>query len=346
VSERPRILFFADAGAGVGGGHVMRCLTLAEALTHAGADCAFAVTPAASVILDVFAGPAIVRLPLPDESAARLAAPIGDRAREWGAHAVVVDHYGFGVGEEMVVRGSAGFLAAMDDLKRPHLCDLVLDTNLDRAEGDYPGVEALLGPRFALLRPEFVALRPATFERRSQAGQPQRLLVSVGLTDVGGITGRVVDAILPALGEMGADIVIGQGAPSLPGLVFLASRDRRLTLHIDSREMAALTAAADIAIGAGGSSVWERCCLGLPSVNLVLADNQRAAASALAERGAALILEAADGAPETQIAAIVQNLAADTASLLAMSRAAAAICDGLGAERVAARLLSCLDRAA
>jgi UDP-2,4-diacetamido-2,4,6-trideoxy-beta-L-altropyranose hydrolase len=345
VSERPRILFFADAGAAVGGGHVMRCLTLAGALIRAGGTCAFAATPAAAAILDAFAGAEIDRLPLPEETAARLAAPVGDRAQAWGAHAVVADHYGLGVAEEMVIRGSVHHLAVIDDLKRPHLCDLVLDSNLDRTAGDYPGVETLIGPEFALLRPEFAALRPGALKRRSHAAPPRRLLIALGLTDVDGITGRAVEAILPVLGDMKADVVVGQGASSLPRLVSLA-HDPRLALHIDTREMAALTAAADLAIGAGGSSVWERCCLGLPALTLMLADNQRGAAEALAERGAARALNAADAAFDASLAAALLQLTSDPVALAAMSRAAAAICDGLGAERVAARLLERLHRSA
>ncbi len=346
MSQRPRLLFFADAGAAVGGGHVMRCLALAEALIRAGGTCAFAATPTAAAILDAFAGPEIERLLLPDETAARLAAPVGDRARSWGAHAAVVDHYGLGIAEEMVVRGSVHYLAVIDDLKRPHLCDLVLDSNLDRSPGDYPGVEALLGPAFALLRPAFAAHRPAALARRVSPRAPQRLLIALGLTDVDGITGRVVQAVAPELGEMTADVVVGQGAASLPRLAASARGDPRLILHIDTRDMADLTASADLAIGAGGSSVWERCCLGLPALTLVLADNQRGAAKALARRGAARVLEAADPGFDAGLGAALAQLVADPLALAAMSRAAAAICDGLGAERVAAYLIEGLNRKA
>ena len=344
MTERPRILFFADAGAAVGGGHVMRCLTLAQALVEAGADCAFAATPAAAAILDAFAEPTVERLPLSDETVARLAVQVGDRARDWGAHAVVADHYGLDVAEEMVIRGSVGLLTLLDDLMRPHLCDLVLDSNLDRSPDDYPGVGALLGPQFALLRPQFAALRPAVLERRSTASAPRKALVSLGLTDVGGITGRVVEAIAPMLGEMSADVVVGQGAPSLPRLIALAARDRRVVLHVDTREMAELTAAADIAIGAGGSSSWERCCLGLPALTLVLADNQVGAARALEARGAVRLAALGGEAFEARLATALGQLMSDRAALAAMSSAAAAICDGRGAERVAARLLEGLHR--
>ena len=331
----PRILFFADAGPDVGGGHVMRCLTLAQALAGQGAACAFAAPPAAMRLLDTFAPSDMERLPLPEGTPSRQAAPIADLARTWGAQAAVVDHYGFGPAEEVMVRTGVHRLLVLDDLKRGHLCDLVLDSNLDRAAADYPGVESLIGPAYALVRPEFAALRDQALLRRAGA-EPRRLLIALGLTDVGGISARVVQALSPALGALRVDIVLGAGAPSLSALAPLASRDPRLTLHVDARDMADLTAAADLAIGAGGSSVWERCCLGLPTLTLVLADNQRDAAQALAARGAAEVAEAAD------LAGRLAALLADPPRRAAMGLAASALCDGRGAARAAERLLAIL----
>jgi len=337
----PRILFFADAGPAIGGGHVMRCLTLARALMAQGAECAFAAPPAAMRLLETFAPDAIERLPLPEGAPSRLAAPIADLARTWGAQAAAVDHYGFGPGEEAMVRTGVHRLLALDDLKRGHLCDLVLDSNPGRTAADYPGAESLTGPTYALVRPDFAALRPQTLARRA-AVEPRRLLIALGLTDVGGITARVVRALLPSLGDLKVDIVLGQGAPSLAALAPLASHDPRLTLHVDTAEMAALTAAADLAIGAGGSSVWERCCLGLPTLTLVLADNQREAATHLADLGAAAVLEVGEAEFARRLVDGFSTLRADPPCLAEMSAAASALCDGLGAGRTAQRLLTIL----
>ena len=337
----PRILFFADAGLEVGGGHVMRCLTLAQALTGQGADCAFVAAPEALRLLDTFAPPSIERLSLPDGPPARLAATVADLARTWGAQGAVLDHYRAGPGEEAMIRTGVHRLLVLDDLKRGHLCDLVLDSNLGRTAVDYPGVESLTGPAFALVRPDFAALREQSLARRA-AIEPRRLLIALGLTDVGGITARVVAALAPSLGDLKVDIVLGQGAPSLAALAPLASRDPRLTLHVDSREMAALTAAADIAIGAGGSSVWERCCLGLPTLTLVLADNQREAATQLAVLGAAAMLEVGDADFASALVDSFSTLRADPPCLAEMSESASGLCDGQGAARVAGRLLAIL----
>jgi UDP-2,4-diacetamido-2,4,6-trideoxy-beta-L-altropyranose hydrolase len=335
-------LLFADAGAGVGGGHVMRCLTLADALRRRGALCAFAETPAAAEILDVFAAEDIGRVPMADGPPAELAAQFADLAGRWGADGLVVDHYGFGAVEEAALRGGVRRLMVLDDLKRAHHCDLVLDSNLDRQSGDYPGMAALIGPRFALVRAAFAARRDEALRRRSTPGSVQRVLVAMGLTDVGAITGRVVEAILPALGEVGLDVVLGRGSGSLPALEAVAARDPRVRLHIDTADMDRLTAEADLALGAGGSSVWERCCLGLPALTLVLAANQRDAARSLEDLGAALMLDGADPAFNDPLRATFEALMRDPARRAAMSAAAASLCDGRGAERVAERLLAML----
>ena len=116
--------------------------------------------------------------------------------------------------EEGMVRGLVGQLMVADDLKRPHLCDLVLDSNLDRKPEDYPGVEALLRPSFALVRAAVRgAARPSA--GRGAGGPVRRLLVSLGLTDLGGITARVVGVMLAALADVDLDVALGRGAPSL-----------------------------------------------------------------------------------------------------------------------------------
>jgi UDP-2,4-diacetamido-2,4,6-trideoxy-beta-L-altropyranose hydrolase len=291
MSAPPKVLFVADAGREVGGGHVMRCLTLAGALKRRGAECAFAATAEAAAILDGFAGPKMRRFPAPAGDPAALCALAAQAARTWGAGFAVLDHYDAGPDEDAVLRGAAGRLLVVEDLRRRHDCDLVLDSNLGRAASGYPGAEALVGPGFALVRPGFAHARDAALTRRRAGGEVRSVLVSLGLTDVGAITGRVVTALLPVLGERRLEVVVGKGAASLPDLQALAERDVRIGLHTDVKDMERLVAEADLAVGAGGSSAWERCVLGLPSVTVILADNQRENSTALAAAGASVALE-------------------------------------------------------
>jgi UDP-2,4-diacetamido-2,4,6-trideoxy-beta-L-altropyranose hydrolase len=234
----------------------------------------------------------------------------------------------------------------IDDLaNRPLAADLVLDSGPARKAGDYDGLvapetELLLGPNNAPVRPAFAALRKDALARRAQARPVRRILVSLGLTDVGGITGRVVDLMLPLMGDAALDVVLGAGAPSLPGLRDLARTQPRLALHVDAQDMPQLTLQADLAVGAGGSTSWERCVLALPTLLLVLADNQREAAQTLAGADAVLALDVAAPDFETAFATELRRLVADPLLRDRLSAASAAVCDGRGAARVAARFLA------
>lgn len=334
-----RILFLADAGPRVGGGHVMRCLTLAGALRDRGAACAFIATPEVNRLLAAFAGPDIERLQGIGEDAEALVRAGLTAIGDWDASWVVTDHYGVSAAQEGRLRRSAGRLLAIDDLRRGHDADLILDSNLGRAPADYPGAEVLAGPAYTLIRPAFGDLRRIALMNRSVQTGVGRVLIAMGLTDLDGITARALRAILPVLGDRQADVVLGGGAAGLDEVLRLAHGDRRIEVHVDTRAMSALTAAADLAIGAGGSSTWERCCLGLPAVTVVLADNQKANAEALEAAGATLALNAADADFDACLAEQFQALCADDARLKAMASAAAGLCDGQGAVRVAARLL-------
>jgi UDP-2,4-diacetamido-2,4,6-trideoxy-beta-L-altropyranose hydrolase len=341
MTQEPRILVLADAGAKVGGGHIMRCLTLAGALARAGATCAFVAGPSARAVLEAFAERKVEVVALGEEpSASELAEAGANLARSRPADAIVADHYGFSPRDDAILDAASPRLLIIDDLRRRHAHGLVLDSNIGRTAADYPGREVLAGPRFALVRPAFAALRPATLARRAAGAAPARVLVSLGLTDAGAITGRVVRALLPTLGEAALDVVIGGEAASRGELEALARADPRVSLHIDARDMADLIAAADIAVGAGGSSAWERCCLGLPSLTVIVADNQRENTAALAREGATLAIAPPSSDFDARLAAGFERLVADARLRAAMSASAAALCDGLGASRVAEWLLA------
>ena len=349
MTIQPRILFLADAGPTVGGGHVMRSLTLAQALASEGATCVFLATPVARAVLEAF-GAGVARIDIDSPSLAALVEAAAHRAQAFDA--VVIDHYGLSAPDHRAIAGGRPTLVIDDLANRPLAADLVLDSGPARKTADYDGLippraELLLGPHHAPVRPAFGALRKAALARRATAPKVGRILVSLGLTDVGAITGRVVDLMLPLLEKEGIadvtlDVVLGSGAPSLPGLCDLAAREPRLALHVDSQDMPRLTLEADLAVGAGGSSSWERCVLALPTLLLVLADNQREASQALAGADAVLALDVAAPDFETAFRTDLARLLADPALRDRLSAASASVCDGRGAARVAARFLALL----
>jgi UDP-2,4-diacetamido-2,4,6-trideoxy-beta-L-altropyranose hydrolase len=339
----PRILVFPDCGPRIGGGHVMRCLTLARALMAGGAAVAFAANPPAQGVLTAFGPRELTVYPVSDdvlEAVPQAAAAAEAFKADW----VLLDHYRLSVEQELALRGPRR-LAVLDDLAdRPRPADLVVNPGYGQQGGDYAGLVplgavVLAGPEFALVRPEFAACRDPTLARRREGGHLRHVLVSLGLTDVEGITARVVKALRPHLDGLVLDVVLGDQAPSLPALREQAKTDTSLRLHVDSHAMAELMSQADLAVGAGGSSVWERATLGLPTVTVILADNQRRMAEAMAQVGLTLAVDATASDFEDRLVAAVRRLVDDAALRRWLFEAPCHACDGKGAERVAQAML-------
>jgi UDP-2,4-diacetamido-2,4,6-trideoxy-beta-L-altropyranose hydrolase len=349
MTPPPRILFFADAGPQVGGGHVMRCLTLARALAARGAECAFLESRAAAPILRRFGWPAQTLLAMAGaEDLPGLVNWGREFADRFDADLVVVDHYRAGAAEERALAGPDRPVAVIDDLAdRAHACQLLVDPGFGRRREAYAGLieaaaQVLVGPDHALVRPEFARARPRAASRRARHDPLRRALVSFGLTDVGAITGRVAEALAARLGEVRLEVVLGAGAPSLAAVSALAARDKRVRLHLDTADMATLIADADVGVGAGGSSVWERACLGLPTLTVTLADNQAELVAKLGEAGAVLALDAREVGFEAALGAAWDRLVGDGALRWDLSARSSALCDARGAERVAEAIFDLL----
>ena len=358
-----KIAFRTDASLEIGTGHVMRCLTLARALRGAGAVCHF-VTRAhpghmgARIAAEGFD---VTLLPAPHGPVPK-GPPVHARwaGVDWAEDAsetraalentpdwLVMDHYAFDARWQRAACPAHTRRMVIDDLAdRPHECDLLLDQNLGHAAGDYDGLvpdrcTRLMGPRYALLRPEFPDARAGALAARAGRGL-KRLMISMGGTDAVDATSTVLaalrDAPLPT--DLRISVIMGASAPALEKVRALAQTMPRSTeVAVDVDDMAARMAAADLAIGAGGSTTWERCCLGLPSIIVETADNQAGIAEAMARAGAGLAPGALHAPGFTQALGEAVAEAADPARLEALSKAAAGICDGDGVGRVAMRLL-------
>lgn len=334
----PFAVFRVDAGPATGGGHAMRCLTLAEALAARGCICAFACNTGAVQTIPALAASRYEVWELTDDDVASPAA----LRRRWpaGAGLLTVDHYGLDAAYESACRPWAARILVIDDLaSRDHDADLLLDQTLGRSDADYrgrvpPACRLMLGTDYALLRPQFAGARADVLCNRRERKALEQVLVSLGATDPDNVTGLVLTAIQTSRLPLNVDVILGAGSPNHAAV---RTRLKALlpagTLHInpDVKAMIALMRQADMAIGAGGISAWERCCLGLPSIVLVLADNQRDNASALAAAGAAEIVVATG----TQLPDVLNALRRNPERLLAMSLDAGRLCDGQGAHRVA-----------
>ena len=348
-SAKPVVLFRADAHPQLGTGHVTRCLTLAQSLERHGAVCHFLTAPESCLC-----APRLARSGVPVHTA--LSADLVDggytaaMGHQLGASLLIIDHYGLGPEYEMAARPGFRHMAVIDDLPRPHVCDVLLDQTAGRTPDDWssllpPGAHMLMGSTYALLRPEFAEARAEALIRHSTP-HLSHVLVSLGGTDPDGGTLAVLDGIDRSGLGCTVDVVMGAGAVHLDAVRHAAHADSNITLHVDVEHMAPLMVQADIAIGGGGGTTWERCCLGLPTLLVGNIANQRDIMAMLIAHGAASGIEQSgqlDGhaTPDPQhVATALLRLAANPNRLTAMASAAQSLCDGLGAGRVTQALLS------
>lgn len=356
------VLVRADASIDIGTGHVMRCLTLAGALRARGAKCGFICRRHEGHMIDQIQqqGFDVHGLSIPKErpgedSRKRLPARYDNwLGANWAHDArqtreiignegmvdwMIVDHYAIDVRWEKELRSSCRRLMVIDDLAdRPHNCDLLLDQNLGRLSADYADLltgstRILAGSRYALLRPEFSVLRQPSIEWRKKSSIGH-LLVSLGGVDKINVTGLILEALkqCPLPPSARVTVVMGLHGPSFQIVKKMAAvMPWKTEVRVDVKDIGSLMAESDLAIGAGGTTAWERCCLGLPTLLVVLAENQRRGAEALAACGAASVLDLQSIATELPKKMAIL-LSGD--NLKQMQRACLAVTDGNGVNEV------------
>jgi UDP-2,4-diacetamido-2,4,6-trideoxy-beta-L-altropyranose hydrolase len=365
-----RAAFRVDASIDMGTGHVMRCLTLADALRERGAECRFICRAHAGNLNDKICdhGHTVVALPFsPDDEPApapitadvpahacwlgtdwatdarQTAEALGDAPVDW----LIVDHYAIDARWEHQLRPACRRLMVIDDLAdRPHDCDLLLDQTFGRAETDYhpwvpPECQLMCGSRYALLRPEFAAMRPYSLQRRAPPTL-RELLITMGGVDKDNKTEQILQELrtCPLPAGCRITVVLGATAPCL-NEVRKQAQDMRWTTRvlIGVTKMAQIMADSDLAIGAAGATSWERCCLGLPTIMVVLSANQLKVAQGLQEAGAAVLVDM-EPRNEHRFAELLGQLLSDPEKLRSMCESAADIVDGIGTISVVARLES------
>ena len=356
-----KVAIRTDASFAIGTGHVMRCLTLANGLRTAGAEVAFLTRAHDGNLDELIRTSGFEVLSLGQSSARDVDEAVSPYARWLGAgqledaeatsdwlspmppDILLVDHYGLDHVWEEGVSGLAAKLVVIDDLcSRRHRCDVLIDQNLGRTATDYADFVSadclvLAGTEFAMLRDEFRSFRHLSLGRRSRP-QVEQILISMGGVDLENATGAVLEALrtcrFPA--ECRLVIIMGPSAPWLDSVKKVAQTLPWPTeVRVGVSNMAEVMSDSDIAFGAAGSTSWERCCLGLPSLFIVLAENQQAIAEALAQQGAAVHLCSVN-APDfiDDLRNRTNELLDDRAKLATLSEVSSRLVDGLGVERV------------
>lgn len=334
------VLIRVDASLESGTGHVMRCLTLAHKLRAGGGRVMFVCREERGHLCELVEEKGYL--------CARLAAPalIGAEAAEfdqiedarqtceamavhgWRADLLVIDHYRLDKTWESVLRSQAARVFVIDDLaNRIHDCDVLLDQNLhDSPDTRYHGLvpdnaRVFVGPKYALLRPEFSAVAPVP-----RVHGLRRILAFFGGVDPTNEALKLVEALrLIGASAPNTDLVLGPSSPNHQLVSSAASTLEGVRVLARADDMATLMRSADLGVGTCGVAAWERCSVGLPSLVVISADNQRDDARILEARGAARnlgdaskvsIAEWASGILQLRAPALLRSMSVAAISIL------------------------------
>lgn len=363
------VVFRCDASIQIGTGHVMRCLTLADELARQGAKCHFICRKHEGNLIDfiVQKGYEVYKLEIVHldnhikggvepilfhsewlgssqaEDAKQTIDIISNIEPEW----LIIDHYALNDYWEQKLRPHCNNILVIDDLAdRKHDCDVLLDQTFGRDKQDYQHLvpdhcKVLCGTTYALLRPEFSKWRQYSLKRRKNNAL-EHILVNLGGVDKDNLTSKILNTLKQAPLSDSCKITVIMGSTS-PWIDAVKKKAEQLPWHVEVKtgvsNMAELIANSDLAIGAAGSTSWERCCLGLPTIMLVIADNQVDVANSLNAINAVKVVLSNHSLTQV-IHEYLSDLIQVPEELKAMSQSSAGVLDGHGTYKVIEKMKS------
>jgi UDP-2,4-diacetamido-2,4,6-trideoxy-beta-L-altropyranose hydrolase len=353
------VVFRVDASVNIGNGHVMRCASLAQSLRSKGAQCNFVCGNLSGNLNAYLESQGFAVLVLNNQQHDRRSnsesllhnwhadaiatiEAIQDQLIDW----LVIDHYGLDRNWEVMLLNHATHLMVIDDLaNRPHQCSLLLDANPGRQPFDYvsltpSGCRLLVGSKYALIRDEIYKSRGNACKKNDTSASVN-ILIALGGVDKDNFTCKVLDAMnqFNSNEHLQIQVLLGPFAPWVDQVHQVSQGMRWLTsVTQNPSNFVEILCKQDIAVGAGGTSALERCCLGLPSINFVLAPNQLLSAKSLQAQQAAGLVEV----DQEWISSFHQQLRQlqDKVKRKAMQNACYLITDGEGADRVTSEIMS------
>ncbi|MBW1793736.1 MAG: UDP-2,4-diacetamido-2,4,6-trideoxy-beta-L-altropyranose hydrolase [Deltaproteobacteria bacterium] len=341
-----RVLFRCDVSPRVGTGHLRRCLTLAEELKDLGAFVFFACRVADFDVAKELNGAAddwaLLSWSLTPESDVD---EVVQLYRRYQIDIAVIDHYRVDVQyQKRLYESGVRWLQFDGYAEQPFWADWVMNASPAAKESSYLPLRQrdetrfLLGPAYAFLRREFHQWRSKVKFRK----QVQKILLTFGGADDKGATVLCLEAIKSLEPNIERVVLVTTANPRMAEIVNWSEKNENLnvTLHIDKEKVGRCTAEVDIAITAGGMTTFETAAMGLPSLIVQIADNQRLNAGAWQNKGAAIDIGPIEKLDPTFLEHQVSKLINDSQLRISMSHAGKALVDCLGAQRVARILLS------
>jgi UDP-2,4-diacetamido-2,4,6-trideoxy-beta-L-altropyranose hydrolase len=325
-----KIVIRLDSSITIGSGHLMRCLTLVDQLRDHGSTVYFVCRdlPGNFCSLVRNKGYDVRELVVDSETVdwqrdARQTEMLLEEIQpiDW----LIVDHYGLDIRWEQFMRQTVKKIMVIDDLaNRVHDCDILLDQNLySNMEDRYSKLVpkeciCLLGPQYALLRSEFLKIGK---DIRKHDGDIRRILIFFGGSDPSNETGKALEALfLLKKACIEADVIVGFANPHKDKIKTVCQKENNIRYHCQVDNMARLMLNADLAIGAGGTTAWERCYLGLPTITVIIAENQIELTENLAKNGAIFNLGWYENVSQIDIAKAIQYLIDNKNEVKTMSR--------------------------
>lgn len=330
-----------DSSISIGTGHVMRCLTLAGELRQKDANISFICRREGGHLIDlieqkgykVYQLPGAINLRVDKELTQEILGAQPELV-DW----LIVDHYDLDIEWENSQRKYVGKIMVIDDLaNRQHDCDILLDQNYSPDESRYDGLipdnsVCLLGIKYALLRPQFRRIRE---NLRIRNGEVKRIIVFMGGSDPYNQTSKVIRAIeMLERDDIKTDVVIGSSNTYRREIEKQVLTNPNITCHFNVENMAKMMADADLSIGAGGSSIWERCSAGLLSIIITVADNQVGVARELFRKGYIIYSGWYSNVTEQNLLEDLKFILRHPEIVLESSLRVAKLVDGQGAKRV------------
>lgn len=346
-----------DASVEIGTGHVMRCLTLAEELRES-----FEITFITANYIGHMAnfieskGFNVIKLNRvlkshklqgdlehshflgvsQDEDAKEVCNILEAFNR---IDLLIVDHYAIDYRWEYKFRNRVNKIFIIDDLAdRNHECDILLDQNFYlNMEKRYTTLvnrdcKLLLGPQYALLREEF---KDAKKKMKQRSGEVERIMIFFGGSDSTDETTKTLRAIEKLRRKnFFVDVVVGASNPNIKKIQAIVKKNPYMTYHYQVKNMAELMLSADLAIGAGGSTTWERCCLQLPTIVINIASNQIEISQSVEATGSIINLGNYYDTSEEDILNTIEKLIKSPEKLRKISNNCEKINDEKGTERV------------
>lgn len=340
------ILIRVDASVWIGSGHVMRCLVIADAMRELGWDVKFACLPQKGDMCDFISsrGYQVIKLIAPivwkipqstSDYSAWLQRDIEDDAFDTLKYLnkidwLICDHYALDEKWQKIIRSySIVKIIAIDDLVRKHNAEIIIDQTLNRKESEYQSSNLVLsGTNFALLNNNFKKLRNLAESRVYKTNNP-RILVSMGGVDLPNASLKVLNSLVEWNEFESITVLLSNRSPNFTKIKEFSKLHKKIKHIPFTSDIANLMLNHDIAVGAPGSTSWERACLGLPSIIIPLAENQADICYQLEKEGICLKLNLSE--VEVNLIKKIKYILLNSKEL---SLKSLSLCDGKGCERV------------